>query len=75
MAPRQSDYLVCIVRVDGRAVHLRPGGSRELDLVQAVADAAVEKGVGLLRTEAQVRARIVEAMTDVLHGLKSEVVP
>lgn len=62
-----SAFLIRIARKDGAPVYLYPNGKGERDLV----DAIVAKGVGFLRTEAQVR----KAIEDVLLDLRSEVVP
>lgn len=71
-----SKYLVSIVGVDDSViVRMRPGGTRERDLVTAVTEAAVAKGVGLFRTEAAVREAIRAAFDDVLMSLKADVRP
>lgn len=59
--------------VTGAAAHLVPGGQGERDLVAAATKAIVAKGVGMFRTEAQVKAAIEEGLQDVLRDLKSEV--
>jgi hypothetical protein len=70
-----SQYRIAIVRADQGPVYLRPGSVGERDLMEAIANAAVARGVGLFRTETQVRAAIVEGTRDVLRALKSEVLP
>lgn len=70
-----SQFLIQITRVDKAPVLLRPGGRGERDLVSEVTKRVKEAGVGFFRTEAQVVAAVEAALTQVLHELKSEVVP
>jgi len=70
-----SAFLVKIVRADGYDVILRPGGSGERDLIDDIVDRIMSKGVGFFRTEAHVKNDITEAVTEVLHELKSEIEP
>ena len=62
-----SRFLISIVREDGDKVFLRPGGTGERDLIQAIKD----KGIGFLKTE----AKVIKAIEEVLTELKSEVRP
>lgn len=62
-----SEFLIRIARKNGDPVHLYPNGKGERDFI----DAIIAKGVGLLRSEKQVRA----AISEVLMDLKSEVHP
>lgn len=52
-----------------------PGSSSEVELIQTIADKVVEKGVGVFRTEAHVRADVVTAIAEVLYALKARVQP
>lgn len=70
-----SKFRISITRLDGDPVHLVPGGHGERDLIAAILDAAIAKGVGLFRTEAHVRADLEAAVEEVLTNLKSEVRP
>ena len=60
--------------VDGSGVvaKLPGGGTLERDLVQSFTDAIVKKGVGVFRTEAQVRAAIEAGITEVLREMKHQ---
>lgn len=44
----------------------------EVDFVEACVQAIASKGVGLLRTEAQVRQAIREGLDETIRGLKDE---
>jgi hypothetical protein len=52
-----------------------PGSAAEYKFAQNVAEKAVTKGVGVFRTEAQVKARVMEAVNEVLFELKAIVRP
>jgi len=59
---------------DGTIVEVPPGGKLERDLIASCVEAAVAKGVGFLRTEAQVEAAIRAGMTEVFMALKRETI-
>lgn len=50
------------------------GGRIERDLIQACTDAIVKKGVGLFKTEAQVKQAIRDGITEAIRELKYEAV-
>lgn len=70
-----SKFLITITRHDGKEVHLRPGAHGERDLVKAIVDATLAKGVGLFRSKAHVKEDLEAALSEVLFELKSEVKP
>ena len=71
-----SEYRLQIVREDGAAVTFRPGTrSEEGDFVGAVTARIVAKGVGLMKTEAQVKEAIRAGFTEVFADLKRNVQP
>lgn len=76
-----SDYRISIVRADGQRVLLLPGraGTSEVpgehDLIQLCTAAIVAKGVGLFKTEAQVRRAIEFGLAEALLSLKVAVLP
>lgn len=70
-----SKFRIAIVTDDGDPVHLHPGGQGERDLVEALVQHIVGKGVGFFKTEAQVTKAITEGISEVIYQLKSEVVP
>ena len=76
-----SEFRIAILRPDGERVWLVPGRKGTLtepgehDLIQACPDAIVAKGVGLFRTEAQVRLAIEQGITEVLMAMKTAVLP
>lgn len=57
----------------GEQARLVPGSTGERDMITAVTDAVVRKGVGVFRTEAQVRKAIDAGLREVLKALKREV--
>jgi hypothetical protein len=59
----------------GREANLVPGGQGERDLIESCVAAIARRGVGVLRTEAQVQAAIREGIAETLYLLKSEVLP
>ena len=66
-------FLLQIVDVrTGDVVQLPAGGALERDLIQSCTDAIVARGVGLFRTEAQVRQAIQDGMTEAILALKLE---
>ena len=67
-------YLLQIVEVrpPHAVVRIPAGGPLERDLVQICTDAIVAKGVGLFRTEAQVRKAIQSGMTEAISTLKRD---
>lgn len=70
-----SAFRLAIVREDGEPVKLKPGAEGERDFVEAICDQASARGIGLLRTEAQVKRRIAEAVAAVFKAVKGEVEP
>lgn len=70
-----SKFRISVTSTEGSKVHLIPGGKGERDLVAAIVDATIAKGVGFMRTEAHVRADLTDAINEVLLELKSEVKP
>jgi hypothetical protein len=68
-----SKFLISIVREDGQKTFLRPGSYGELDLIQAIIDTTIRKGVGLFRTESHVKQDLTDALNEVLFSLKAEV--
>lgn len=70
-----SRYRICIIRQDGDPVILYPGSHGERDLVEAIVDTTMAKGVGFLKNEAHVRQDLTEAINEVLLEIKSEVNP
>ena len=54
-----------VVRIPG-------GGPLERDLVKLCTEVIVSKGVGLFRTESQVRQAIEDGMTEALSAVKRE---
>lgn len=59
--------------ITGDRAALNPGGRGERDLIEDVVDATLERGVGFLKTEAQVEAALRAALHEVIGGLKREV--
>ena len=70
-----SRFRVVIMKEDGTFAVLHPGGKGERDMTQAITEQVIEKGVGFFKTEAQVKLAVEEAISEVLHELKSEVEP
>jgi hypothetical protein len=69
-------YRLQIVREDGELVKFRPGTrGEEGDFVAAATARIVAKGVGLGRTEAQVKRAIAEGFSEVFAELKQNVLP
>ena len=66
--------LLQIIHDDGRVLQLKAGGPLEADLVAACTAAIVAKGVGILRTEAQVKRAIAAGIREAIQALKSETV-
>lgn len=68
-------FLLQIVDAQRRHVVTLPaGGDLERDLIQACTDAIVAKGVGVFRTEAQVRTAIDAGITEALRDLKMQTI-
>lgn len=68
-------YTVQILAPDGSVVKRWPAGDPiERDLAESIVEAALAKGIGLFRTEAQVAQAIREAVKTSLHDLKALVV-
>ena len=65
-------FMIQIVEVaTGRVVErLYAGGALERDLIRDCTAAAVKRGVGIFRTEAQVSDAIEAGFREVLSGLK-----
>lgn len=61
-----------LVYPDGTDILFNGGGQIELDLIDACTRAIVAKGVGVFRTEAQVKTAIQVGMTEAIFGLKRE---
>lgn len=61
-----------IVYPDGSDILFNGGGQIELDLIDACTRAIVAKGVGVFRTEAQVKTAIQVGMAEAIFGLKRE---
>ena len=59
----------------GEQARLVPGSTGERDMIRAITDAAVRKGVGVFRTEAQVKKAIDTAIRETLYEMKREVKP
>jgi hypothetical protein len=68
-----SKYRLVICRIDDEPVMLMPGGQGERDLVSAIVDKVT--GVGVFRTQAQVRDTVRRAIEAVLLDAKAEVKP
>ena len=64
-------FLLQIVDTEtGTVVQLPSGGVLEADLIRACTEAAVTRGVGLFKIEAQVRRAIERGFREVLSSLK-----
>jgi hypothetical protein len=71
-----SRFRICITDTQtGERAVLVPGSTGERDLVKSVTDSIVRKGVGLFRTESQVKAAIEAGLKEVFLELKREVAP
>lgn len=70
-----SQFVIRVERADGESVELIPGGHGERDFIAACTAAIVAKGVGVFRTEAQVKAAILGGIHDAFLAVKAEVVP
>lgn len=69
-----SDFVLRVIHLpSGKAVEWAPGQQVESQLVDELCSRVTAKGVGVGRTEAQVVAKVREAMTELLHHLKSQV--
>lgn len=53
-------------------VRIPGGGALERELIQVCTDAIVSKGVGIFRTETQVRHAIQDGMTEAILSLKHD---
>lgn len=71
----ESAYRLCVVKANGDPVFFHPGSQGERDLIEAATEAIVAKGVGVFRTEVQVRQAIRDGLIETLKALKSEVQP
>lgn len=56
----------------GTVLKLPAGGQIERDLITACTDRIVRKGVGIWKTERQVRAAIADGITETIQDLKQE---
>lgn len=65
-------YRLQIADLNGNVVVIPAGGRLERDFIHACTDAIVAQGVGLLKTEAQVRLAIERGITTVIRDLKWE---
>ena len=65
-------FLLQIVRADPphEVVRFPGGGPLERNLIHACTEAIVARGVGLLKTERQVKAAITAGITDAIRELK-----
>ena len=65
-------FLVQIVEVEPphAVVRFHGGSPLERDFINACTEAIVAKGVGLLRTEAQVKVAIHDGITETIRTLK-----
>ena len=68
-----SKYRIQIIRADQKPVDLIPGGHAERDLVKAIVDTVMEKGVGFWRTETHVKQAVEDAIQEVIRDLKADV--
>ena len=57
---------------DSRPAIFPGGGPLERDLIAACTEAIVKRGVGVFRTEAQVKAAILAGITEVVMDLKND---
>lgn len=67
-------YKLQLVYPDGAALTFEAGSRFERSLIEACSDAIVAQGVGVFRTEAQVRRAIKTGIDLVLFNLKRETV-
>jgi hypothetical protein len=63
-----------VVDRDGVVVKMPFGAPMERDLIRACTEAIVAKGVGVFRTEAQVKSAIEAGITETVRALKHETV-
>lgn len=70
-----SNYRITISHIDGNHVSLHPGSPEERDFVEEVVTRAVAKGLGMFKSESQIRLNLVEAMNDLILQMKREVRP
>lgn len=70
-----SKFRISITREDGQIAQLYPGSQGERDLVTAIVNATMAKGVGMFRSEEHVKRDLTEAIQEVLISLKREVQP
>jgi hypothetical protein len=59
----------------GQTASLVPGSTGERDFVASITEKVVRKGVGIFRTEAQVKAAIDAGVKEAIKELKREVDP
>lgn len=72
--PNNPEFYLQIVDNEGVVATIPGGGRLEINLVDAVAQNIVAKGVGFLRTQAQVNQAIRDGFREVLEGLKRQTV-
>lgn len=65
-------FLLQIVTPEGHVVRFPGGGPMEADLVARATERTIERGVGLFRTESQVRAALAEGISEAIYELKEE---
>jgi hypothetical protein len=67
-------FLLQIVYPDGAVVRLPAGGKLELQLIDELTAAIVDRGVGFLKTEAHVEADIRDGLKSGLLAFKKQIV-
>ena len=65
-------YRLQIADMQGNVVVLPAGGRLERDFIKACADEVIRRGVGVLKSEAHVRADIEAGLAEVIRDLKWE---
>jgi glycerol-3-phosphate responsive antiterminator len=59
-----------ITDLNGEVIELKPGGKLEIDFIEACTNEITAHGVGVFKTEAQVRAAIKAGISNVIRTLK-----
>lgn len=67
-------YKLQLVYPDGVALTFEAGSRFERNFIEACSDAIVAQGVGVFRTEAQVKKAIESGIASALLGLKRETI-
>lgn len=70
-----SNYRVTITHIDGAKVNLAPGSPEETDFIDAIVKLTVAKGLGVFKTEAQIKKNLTEATREVILKMKRAVQP